>query len=880
MRFFLSPSSVSAAAGGGCPPPSSSPWWKSAAFLGVAKTSSPQQPQIEPLLFSLSSIIILTIFVLSLGTCIGIWIGRRRYYFCTSQDVYSSAANSNCSKNNNGRTEADNDASTSKVQSNNNCNNQVDNEEEEEEEEEEDGPTMVLRGSLDLLASKWGVDRQRRRQTTTYPEIGDKQSLVEQSENNGRNNNNDDGGAVVQYLSPEAMQNLLFAKATHDNAAETLCLDEIILSALRGSSDEPSSSSTSSLLMEKIVLQQHLLPPSPKSSATDITELISSSSDQDTESSGGDDDDNDHEGALDNLSTTSDVVSTNNSTSSSPTSSSSPQQQQLNPQQFIHLLSLIQKYSVNTSHPYFFNQLFGSLDPIALAAEIVALSVNTSVYTYETAPVFTLLEREVMGQIGKLVFGPDEERVVGGENDEDDNEEVVVEEEEREEFQGEGLMIPGGSLANLTAMHAARHRWKVMNGYTTTDARLSDDDYYPSEYYDLVAFVSSEAHYSFSKSARVLGLSEDDLIVIPTNDDGSMNVEVLSKCIDELEYELEEIVKEEEEESFSGKNSVHRRVQQKRRRRRVPFFVACTAGSTVRGSFDEIAKIVSVCRAYESRQQHHQRQQQQQHHPHYERSIWVHVDGAWGGSAIFSSRPQIRSITHMDEIRYADSFTFNPHKMLGAPQQTTAFIVRHRNALREANAAGAKYLFDPRKNGAEYDLGDLSYTCGRRTDAVKLWALWKYYGKSGLGSRVDQKVDELECFVDEIRKRRNVFALACRPWPFNVNFFYFPPRIREILEQRGVFQSIIDDGGGKNDNEDDDEDSYIQIPDDIAQDLAEVSVALKLRLHEAGEMIIPYQPLSNQQADCFRLVVAGKKDLKQSDICHILDTMEKYGEDL
>jgi glutamate/tyrosine decarboxylase-like PLP-dependent enzyme len=302
----------------------------------------------------------------------------------------------------------------------------------------------------------------------------------------------------------------------------------------------------------------------------------------------------------------------------------------------------------------------------------------------------------------------------------------------------------------------------------------------------------------------------------------------------------------------------------------VPFFVACTAGSTVRGSFDDIAKIVEVCRSYESRQPSFKQ--------HYERSIWVHVDGAWGGSAIFSSRNEIRSITHMDEIRHADSFTFNPHKMLGAPQQTTAFIVRHRNGLREANAAGAKYLFDPRKNGAEYDLGDLSYTCGRRTDAVKLWAMWKYYGRSGLGSRVDQKVDELECFVKEVRKRRNTFALACRPWPFNVNFFYFPPRIREVLEQRGILRPVVEDvddmSGG------DDENSFIQIPDDIAKDLAEVSVALKLRLHEAGEMIIPYQPLSNQQADCFRLVVAGKKDLKESDICHILDTMEKYGADL
>ena len=100
----------------------------------------------------------------------------------------------------------------------------------------------------------------------------------------------------------------------------------------------------------------------------------------------------------------------------------------------------------------------------------------------------------------------------------------------------------------------------------------------------------------------------------------------------------------------------------------------------------------------------------------------------------------------------------------------------------------------------------------------------------------------------------------------------------EVLEQRGRLRPVVEDvddmSGG------DDENSFIQIPDDIAKDLAEVSVALKLRLHEAGEMIIPYQPLSNQQADCFRLVVAGKKDLKESDICHILDTMEKYGADL
>lgn len=476
------------------------------------------------------------------------------------------------------------------------------------------------------------------------------------------------------------------------------------------------------------------------------------------------------------------------------------------PEDFLQLLSSLQKYSVNTSHPYFFNQLFGSLDPIALAAEIVALSVNTSVYTYETAPVFTLLEREVMRNIGKLVFG-----------------------DENSKFEGEGLMIPGGSLANMTAMHAARHRWKVRNGFlkskgwscrqccveyaeeekklddpTIPDNRLNlqyekGEEHLPSdEEPALVAFVSSEAHYSFSKSARVLGIRDEDLIVIPTYDDGQMNVDALAKQIEELEHVL-------------GSNS--------QSRRRVPFFVACTSGSTVRGSFDDIASIVQVCREYEARP----------NIANYQRTIWVHVDGAWGGSAIFSSRPSVRSITHMDSVRHADSFTFNPHKMLGAPQQTTAFIVRHRNALKDANAAGAKYLFDPRKNGAEYDLGDLSYTCGRRTDAVKLWAMWKYYGKEGLGDRVDQKVDELLLFVKEL-KRRPSFALACKPWLFNVNFFYFPPRIRKLLESRGILTNCGDA-----------DEAFIQIPDDIAQDLTNVSVNLKLRLHEAGEMIIPYQ---------------------------------------
>jgi hypothetical protein len=201
--------------------------------------------------------------------------------------------------------------------------------------------------------------------------------------------------------------------------------------------------------------------------------------------------------------------------------------------------------------------------------------------------------------------------------------------------------------------------------------------------------------------------------------------------------------------------------------------------------------------------------------------------------------------------------------MLGAPQQTTAFITRHVGLLKEVNSIGAKYLFDCRKHGAEYDLGDASYTCGRRTDAVKLWALWKFYGPQGIASMIESKVDILQNMASIIRKSDR-FMLACNPWPFNLNFYYLPPRIRKRLSDCGIDMETCEP----------------KLPNDISLELAKVSVNLKLRLHKSGEMLIPFQPLSSQNADCFRLVLAGNKEFNQQDIQRVLDLMDQYGNDL
>jgi hypothetical protein len=62
--------------------------------------------------------------------------------------------------------------------------------------------------------------------------------------------------------------------------------------------------------------------------------------------------------------------------------------------------------------------------------------------------------------------------------------------------------------------------------------------------------------------------------------------------------------------------------------------------------------------------------------------------------------------------------------------------------------------------------------------------------------------------------------------------------------------------------------------------LDHVSVKLKLRLQQSGEIFMPYQPLNNQQGECFRLVIAGNKSLDENDIIKIMNLMDHYGLDL
>lgn len=69
----------------------------------------------------------------------------------------------------------------------------------------------------------------------------------------------------------------------------------------------------------------------------------------------------------------------------------------------VELCREVVRYSVRTDHPYFFNQLFGAPDKTALAGAVLTECMNASAYTYEVAPVFTLMESDTFRYMRRLV---------------------------------------------------------------------------------------------------------------------------------------------------------------------------------------------------------------------------------------------------------------------------------------------------------------------------------------------------------------------------------------------------------------------------------------------------------------------------------------------
>jgi aromatic-L-amino-acid/L-tryptophan decarboxylase len=110
---------------------------------------------------------------------------------------------------------------------------------------------------------------------------------------------------------------------------------------------------------------------------------------------------------------------------------------------------------------------------------------------------------------------------------------------------------------------------------------------------------------------------------------------------------------------------------------------------------------------------------------------WMHVDAAYAGSAMVC--PEFRWA--FAGIERADSLVVNAHKWMLTPQDCSLLWSRRPNDLRAAFSLTPEYLRTPDAEDA-LSISEYGPALGRRFRALKLWAVLRCYGRSGLQQHI------------------------------------------------------------------------------------------------------------------------------------------------
>jgi aromatic-L-amino-acid/L-tryptophan decarboxylase len=141
---------------------------------------------------------------------------------------------------------------------------------------------------------------------------------------------------------------------------------------------------------------------------------------------------------------------------------------------------------------------------------------------------------------------------------------------------------------------------------------------------------------------------------------------------------------------------------------------------------------------------------------------WLHVDAAYAGSAMVCE--ELRWA--LEGCERADSLVVNPHKWLFTPVDCSCLFSRRPEVLRRAFSLVPEYL---RSDEDATNLMDYGPALGRRFRALKLWAVIRCYGRSGLQQRIREHVRLARLFASWVEAEPGWEVVA--PVPFSVVCF-------------------------------------------------------------------------------------------------------------
>ncbi len=373
------------------------------------------------------------------------------------------------------------------------------------------------------------------------------------------------------------------------------------------------------------------------------------------------------------------------------------------------LLEKLVARSVHTSSPSFIGHMTSALPYFLMPLSKIMIALNQNTVKIETSKAFTPLERQVLGMLHHLIY------------------------EESETFYHEwmhnaehslGTFCSGGTIANITALWVARNNALKADGQfkgVAQEGLFRAMQHYG--YHDLVILVSNRGHYSLKKAADVLGIGQQNLVAIQTDENDRISIPDLEQTL--LSLKQKQIK---------------------------PFAIVGVAGSTETGSIDPLNTLADIA---------------EREHIHF------HVDAAWGGATLMSNVHRTKFVG----IERADSVTVDAHKQFYIPMGAGMVLFKS-----PASANSIKHHANYILRKGSKDLGSHTFEGSRGGIAMLLFSSFNIIGKTGYQLLIDQSISRAKYFAKLIKSLDN-FELITEPELCILTYRYVPNMFKETFDK-------------------------------------------------------------------------------------------------
>jgi putative pyridoxal-dependent aspartate 1-decarboxylase len=231
---------------------------------------------------------------------------------------------------------------------------------------------------------------------------------------------------------------------------------------------------------------------------------------------------------------------------------------------------------VNVASPYFVGHMTAAIPFFMVHLKTIVTALNQNVVKIETSKLASVVEKQVLAKIHRLVYGFDD-GFYGA------------------HIQNVGTSLGGvtqdGTLANMTALWVARNRLLApKDGFRGVEKEGLNAALKAYGLNRCVLLVSRLAHYSLKKAAGVLGIGTENAIAIDVDAKNRMDLNCLKATLAQLR-------------GAAAKTAV--------------LAIVGVAGTTETGTIDPLPEIAEIC---------------------LQNRIHFHVDAAWGGPTLMSDR--------------------------------------------------------------------------------------------------------------------------------------------------------------------------------------------------------------------------------------------------